>query len=259
MKNISILLTTAFTAFGCQNNQVEQPVDCTQVRLEFTTTVVNTDCGEANGSITVTVDEGEGPFTYSLNDGPVQESPVFNGLSAGEYSIIVSDRNGCRSESVITVANIDGLFVTVSTTEADCGVANGTLSITAGNGVEPYEYQIKGQPLQKSPVFQVAPGTYEVFVIDAIGCEFSMTQRVNSNTSYKTDIRPIIMNNCAVSGCHDGSVSSLPNFSNLSTVQANAAEIRNRTQNRSMPPNGSLTQAQIDLIACWVDDGARDN
>jgi hypothetical protein len=66
-------------------------------------------------------------------------------------------------------------------------------------------------------------------------------------------------NSCAISGCHDGSVSSLPNFSNLSVIQANASMIKSRTQSGNMPKTGSLTQNQIDLIACWVDDGALDN
>jgi uncharacterized membrane protein len=40
-----------------------------------------------------------------------------------------------------------------------------------------------------------------------------------------------------------------------------AASVKLRTANKSMPPSGSsqLTQSQIDLIGCWVDDGALNN
>ena len=66
------------------------------------------------------------------------------------------------------------------------------------------------------------------------------------------------MNNCAVSGCHNGT--QFPDFRSLSNIQQNKDQIRQRTQTGNMPPNGrSLTQQQIDLIACWIDDGALDN
>jgi len=32
-----------------------------------------------------------------------------------------------------------------------------------------------------------------------------------------------------------------------------------RTQSRNMPKEGTLTQAEIDAIGCWVDDGALNN
>ncbi len=259
MKYSVIFLVTVLFFSACQNNQLTGPVDCSLARIEFTATLVNTDCGQATGSVEIMVTAGEGPFTYSLNGGTVQESALFSGLAAGEYTITVFDKNGCTAENTALVANKNGLEVTVTTTEGDCGVANGALTILATNGVEPYQYQLNDQPVQDTPAFTVAPGTYEIFVTDAIGCEFSLTQRVNSNTSYQADVQPIIMTSCVVFGCHDGSVSNLPNFSNFSEVQANAGEIKSRTQSRNMPRTGSLTQAQIDLIACWVDDGARDN
>lgn len=80
-------------------------------------------------------------------------------------------------------------------------------------------------------------------------------------TTYSGVIQPIIANNCAISGCHDGG-NTLPDWSVLSNVQANAALIKQRTANRTMPPsnaNVSLTAEQIEDIACWVDSGAQNN
>ena len=42
----------------------------------------------------------------------------------------------------------------------------------------------------------------------------------------------------------------------FANVQGNAGQIKTLTGNRTMPAEGSLTQAEIDMIACWVDDGA---
>ena len=78
-----------------------------------------------------------------------------------------------------------------------------------------------------------------------------------NEVSFETDIAPIIENNCAISGCHGGNIS--PDLRNFSTIQARANRIKIRTQNRTMPRGRSLTQMEIDQIACWVDGGALDN
>ena len=64
--------------------------------------------------------------------------------------------------------------------------------------------------------------------------------------------------NCAISGCHNG-VSRSNNFSEYASAKSFAKTIKSKTQDRSMPFDGSLTQNQIDLIACWVNDGALQN
>lgn len=76
--------------------------------------------------------------------------------------------------------------------------------------------------------------------------------------SYVADIKPIIETKCLLSGCH-GSDPGLPNWGLLSELQASAPEVKRRTRDRSMPATGTLTQQQIDLITCWVDDGAPSN
>lgn len=81
-------------------------------------------------------------------------------------------------------------------------------------------------------------------------------------TTYSDVIEPIITNNCALANCHDGSNPALPDWSIVENVQAKAAEIKERTGNRTMPPSSSgivLTAKQIDDIACWVDSGAQNN
>ena len=79
-----------------------------------------------------------------------------------------------------------------------------------------------------------------------------------ADAGYPESIGEIIVTKCAISGCHNGST-SLPDFRSLATVQANSGNIKSFTQTGFMPRNGSLSQNEIDLIACWVDDGALNN
>lgn len=83
---------------------------------------------------------------------------------------------------------------------------------------------------------------------------------VNVSVSFETDVKPIIEMYCQInnSGCH-GMNPDIPNWSIFSEVQSHAAIIKTKTRDRSMPKIGSLTQSQIDLITCWVDNGAKDN
>ena len=80
-------------------------------------------------------------------------------------------------------------------------------------------------------------------------------------TSYENDIKPVLETNCALSGCHAGN-NGLPDFTDKSEVFDNAAAIKFRTSNRTMPPSSSgltLTNNEIKSIECWVDAGAPDN
>ena len=76
--------------------------------------------------------------------------------------------------------------------------------------------------------------------------------------SWSNDILPMMKTSCAIAGCHDG-ISRL-DWTDYAEVKRYATTIKQRTKDRSMPFDGPpLPQEQIDLIACWVDLGARDN
>ena len=151
------------------------------------------------------------------------------------------------------------LAATATATPSACGDATSTIEVTATGGDGPYMYKLDEGTPQASNVFEnVEPGLYQVIVTDANECIEAIAQVVMSTTSYANDIAPIMMNSCATTGCHDGST-SLPDFRSLAVVQANAGAIKSVTQSGFMPRNSTLPQSEIDLIACWVNDGALDN
>ena len=80
-------------------------------------------------------------------------------------------------------------------------------------------------------------------------------------TSFSITIEPIITSNCAVSGCHVNGQQQ-PTLETYAQISSNAAKIKARTSNGTMPPSTSglvLTQDEIDAIGCWVDEGAPRN
>ncbi|WPP49332.1 c-type cytochrome [Catalinimonas niigatensis] len=89
---------------------------------------------------------------------------------------------------------------------------------------------------------------------------FGETNCGEEEVSLADDIQPIINANCAIPGCHGGNQS--PNLESAQGIIGNAARIRAVTQGGVMPPANSgkdLTEAQIQAIACWVDNGAQNN
>lgn len=77
--------------------------------------------------------------------------------------------------------------------------------------------------------------------------------------SLDQDIMPIINLNCATSLCHLDGQSPLLNTNEA--VIANAANIRSEVEAMTMPPGGQvpLSAEEIELISCWVEDGALNN
>jgi hypothetical protein len=158
--------------------------------------------------------------------------------------------------------NLVSISIQSSVTAGSCGSTSGAISASATGGAAPYQFRINNGSFQATGEFtSLAPGEYNLEVKDNNGCISSAMAEVNSGISFQNTIQPIIEANCAVSGCHvDGT--GRPDFTQLTVVQSRAALIKSRTTAKSMPPAGSgisLTDEQIEQIACWVDDGAPAN
>ncbi|WP_162052936.1 T9SS type B sorting domain-containing protein [Pontibacter pamirensis] len=140
----------------------------------FTASAQATTCGNSNGSITISnVTGGTTPYTYSKDGTNFQASTTFDGLLAGEYTIVTKDNNGCFSSTVVEVEDIAGPDTFELTTAATtCGNSNGSITVGAVNGgTAPYTYAIGAAAFQSTATFTaVAAGDYTITVKDANGC-----------------------------------------------------------------------------------------
>lgn len=249
---------------GCSSGDIEQPVDCSTTGLALTLKSVGiaTSCSTADGSITVGASGGLSPYTYKIDNIQNQQG-VFTQLRAGIYSVKVIDANQCEVLLPnITVMSGDVSFETVFVEDTECLTGNGAVTITMTDGNAPFQYKIGNGAFSDVNTFtDLQTGSYTVLVQDAESCTLSFqvtVPRGQSGTSWISEIKPIMDTKCATSGCHNG-VSRANNFSVYADAKQFAAQIKKFTQDKSMPFEGSLTQNQIDLIACWVDDGALQN
>lgn len=157
---------------GCQSSPI-QGVVLPGPNLAINYTPVQVNCnGGNNGSVTILPPTGgTAPFQYSLDGGAYGTSNTFINLAPGNHTVALRDNSGCSATASFTITEPPVLTASVNKQAALCrGAANGTIIITAGGGVSPYQYSIDGVSYQSSNSFQVAAGTYTVYVKDNNGC-----------------------------------------------------------------------------------------
>jgi gliding motility-associated-like protein len=137
-------------------------------------TPTNVTCnGDDNGSATVTATGGTVPYTYAWAATGGNAATAAN-LSAGGYTVTVTDNNGCVSSATVTITQPTALGNTTSNTPASCGLDNGSASITVTGGTVPYTYGWSTAPPQTTATASnIGIGSYTVIVADNNGCTTS--------------------------------------------------------------------------------------
>jgi hypothetical protein len=161
-------------AAGCEANFEALVADSDGPSIA-TWTNTNVSCHNGDdGSITInSTTGGTGLLSYSLDGTTFQTSPIFPSLTAGIYTVIAKDANGCTGEVSVTVNQPNGFTILINKTDVTCyGSSNGTLTVLAGGGSGTLAYSLNGIIFQSSSLFEnLSPGTYTVTVKDAGGCE----------------------------------------------------------------------------------------
>jgi hypothetical protein len=259
------LLVIAVAALALACSEDENPIDCNTVgpSIHLDVVVNASSCSTNNGSIAVSVSGGKEPYLFQVNSLPVTNNGHFENLAAGSYSVVVTDANNCSSsvDNIIILAD-DFSFNTVLIPNTSCSSGNGTVTIEVDQANPPYKYKLGNGSFAAGSTFEgLATGPHVITVEDNNNCMVTLQITVPkgfTGTSWATDVRPILEKNCAISGCHNG-VSRANDFSKFASAKQYAKDIKSMTQDRTMPFEGALTQTEINLIACWVDDGAVQN
>lgn len=141
--------------------------------------------GGNDGSIDLTVTGGEAPYSYQWSNGDTSEDPTL--LTAGTYSVVVTDAFGCTVETEITLTEPDQLVADAGYDEPICYSFSTTLNGSAAGGAGMYTYIWSpttglDNPTIANPVASPqATTTYTITVMDENGCVdiSSMTLTVN--------------------------------------------------------------------------------
>ena len=144
--------------------------------LEITTSSTMPDChGWATGTATATVSVSTiEPYTYLWSDG--QTTAIARNLTAGTYSVTVTDANGCAAQASVIVDEPD-LFVIsaispIIVAPSCYGATDGSATMEVTGGTPPYSFiwDAATGDQRTATASNLAAGTYTVLVTDANGC-----------------------------------------------------------------------------------------
>ncbi len=159
-----------------------------------------------DGQITISATGGAGGFGYAWSTSPVQTTPTANNLSAGSYTVSVTDANGCIKTESYTI-NPPTLPTIVDFTQVDvkCPSDNTgslTVNVSAGNG-QNFTYSWNTGPTTNS-ISNLSVGDYTVTVSDEYGCEASATATIVATEAFAIVLDTFIKPTCV--GDADGSL-----------------------------------------------------
>ncbi len=143
-------------------------------------TPTNPSCGESNGSIDVMTFGGIEPYSYAWN-GTTQTTNVVENLSTGNYSVTVTDGNGCTATKTISLSEQNAPSVTLqSVTASKCNEAQGSISVEVSGGTYPYTYEWSdssevANALNRPKMFA---GDYTLTVTDGNNCRATLAVTV---------------------------------------------------------------------------------
>ncbi len=169
-------LVTVTSVAGCTGEQSFE-VEANIVDLNINANPTPAICDSPTGQITAAVTGGLPPFQYIWSTGAITQG-IFN-LAPGDYTVIATSNAGCTGEGLFTVVSTQ-IPPTIASVVADavCTSATGSIDITPGGGVGPYEYEwstgATTQDLQN-----LASGTYTVQVTDSRGCINTKTHNLS--------------------------------------------------------------------------------
>ena len=136
--------------------------------------------GLVDGAIDITVSGPSGvpTFDWTGPNGFIANTEDVSNLDTGQYTVIVTDANGCTSSQVYNVSQ-NSVSLLETHTDPSCFTYNdGSIDLSVVSGIFPYTYSWVGpngyNSSQEDPI-NLLDGTYTVTVTDAVACSTDLS------------------------------------------------------------------------------------
>jgi len=133
--------------------------------------------GDSNGHIIMAGMGGTAPYSYTLDTTSWSLADTLHHLPDGLYHTYTRDSMGCRSDTIVRLAQPQPISATITPTMPTCfGYQDGRLNILARGGVGHYSYAIGTSAYRTLAVFDsLGAGTYILHIRDSFGCQKDST------------------------------------------------------------------------------------
>lgn len=138
-------------------------------------------CAFANDAVLeAEVNGGVEPYTYLWSTGATTAS--ISNVSAGIYSVDITDANGCTTSESIAVTPPSALTASVAFTDPICYQANGTIDVTHAGGTAPFSYNWTPAVTTAASATGLTGGVYTIEIIDANGCSTTVSATLDDTS-----------------------------------------------------------------------------
>lgn len=173
--------------------------------LVVSTSVVPASCNQSTGSSTVVASGGITPYTY-LWTGNGVITPTNTNLTAGNYTVIVTDGLGCQDSAVASVGNSSGPSITLDNiSHVNCfGDSSGVINVSINGGATPYVYAWNTSASTED-IATLSAGTYNLNVTDNNNCVAVQSYTITQGDSIQMALLPT---HVSCYNATDGSITS---------------------------------------------------
>lgn len=203
--NYSVTVTDANSCSITSSQTISQPPAITFGSQNITDVSCN---GGNDGAAEITPSGGVGNFTFSWN-GVAGTNPQ-TGLTAGNYSVIVTDGNNCTAATTVIISEPAALLLTPIVQDAQCYQgADGSIDANPSGGNPPFNFIWNDSQQQTTQTATaLVAGTYSVTVTDNTGCTTTTMAMVEEPTPLTFTMQTTQVS-CV--GDHDGTITVTAN------------------------------------------------
>ena len=224
------------------------------------TSIKNLSCfGDTDGGIEIEVSGGTPPYTIEWSDPTYDGQTVLSDLTAGPYTVTVTDSDGCLFAQTATLIEPEEIIMDCSKVQDVSTVvgADGIASFTATGGIAPYWVIWDGPELDSAQILRagdtltvstLSAGFYEVHLRDALGCIASCQVEIDSPDCNLTASGTSSNPSCSDSS--DGSISlSTSGAQGALTYTWNVSSLDGQSNPQNLPA-GSYEVTVSDATGC---------
>ncbi len=176
--SVTTYIVTVTDVNGCTSSSsitlTEPQLLTASITAALTAGGTNVSCnGGSDGSANLTVIGGTAGFSYLWSNSSTMEDPT--GLSAGLYTVTITDTNGCTTTASITLIEPAGMNSTSVLSDYNgSGVScnsscDGSIDVSVSGGSAPYSYMWNNSAVTQD-LNNLCEGAYSVIITDANGC-----------------------------------------------------------------------------------------
>jgi gliding motility-associated-like protein len=184
---------------GCTDTVQVVIENIPSIQADFEANYPVTCHGGSDGHLFALGTVGLMPYSYNWSTGENQDN--IDGLSAGVYTVTITDANQCTASATAIVKEPPAITHSYTTTPAACIGANGSATVSVSGGTAPYTYKWPNGNTGPT-ASNLASGTYIASITDQHNCQDTVIVQVGNQGGQTVAISATTPANC--NGSADG-------------------------------------------------------